>query len=155
MEVIKATEADASTVKTLFLRMLAEISRYEVYDIKSSEKNAELLTNLLISKNEGGCQIAIDEETQKAIGATFWYGAKHCPSLDITEGLVACAGTYVAPQWRRKGVSKALREKASQELREAGYTELRGSVSVCNEDSNNSMPRNSMVIGFIYKVPLV
>lgn len=89
---------------------------------------AEALINLVYTGMAAGQPIWVVDDGGKLVGYCAWLMLPGTPG-----GMVTGAGTYVAPDYRRKSLSRELRSAAADYWRANGGKYVRGTVASGNE----------------------
>ena len=113
-------------------------------------------------------------DQRKVLSLTIAYGLKHGEAIvvaeddgclcgflawtgmpDAAEGEVLGMGTYVAPAFRRLGISRQMRDFAKDYCRAKGYSFVSGAVRGDNRAGIESAKRSgAKVIGYLLEWPL-
>lgn len=113
--------------------------------IAATHANLRYYHNLFRSVVEDFRQgvVVIAKVGEETVGAAL-YGPRM--PLDASGGRSVCIGngTYVAADWRRKGLSAQIYNFGFEHLRARGFTHITGSVDVANEVSVASVLARQM-----------
>lgn len=78
-----------------------------------------------------------------------------CLWLPTASGRAQGLGTYVQPQWRRRGISPALREKAEESMAALGQTSVEGVAVIGNEAGlMSALKQGFRVVGYLVRKEL-
>lgn len=127
----KATIQDAGLFLSLWSDHIAELLDLGG-DILPTEKSMAVFLEYFAAYVTGQLDGVVLIDPDGAV--LMWGETAKDQRLDTVTGPSAQGwGTYVAPNLRRKGISKQMREMGLKELREKGFRHLIGVVSVENE----------------------
>ena len=94
--------------------------------------------------------VLVAEDDELLVGFVAW---THLP--DAADGEVVAAGTYVAPDYRERGISNALRAAAKDRCREKGYRFVSGTVLTENHAGVQAVASSGgKIVGYIVRYDL-
>ena len=122
----RALRADAPILGTFASRLDRDISEYR----RSTRIDPVIFAVGIRDGIDHADPVLIAEVSGAPIGSLVWIRATPGPS--VPKNCLAAMGTYVLPEWRKKGVSKLLREAAFEIARKKRYECIIGTCHTQN-----------------------
>lgn len=95
-------------------------------DWAPTDRNVDMLLKLGLAWAAAGDPSLVVVAGDKLVAYTLW--GRMPSDLDVVSKTCAAMGTYVAPEYRRKGVSQVIRSHAIALAKRAGYDRILGST---------------------------
>lgn len=152
LQILDVTDATRLSFRLLWAEFLAEHEKLGS-DTKATNRSLaaydDLVTAYIRRQLPGVALLA--RMDGRFVGALLWGSSGPIPLDRVNESVVAGWGSYTQPDYRRHGVSDALRREAALRLHEMGIETVYGSAVLSNvagvEASRKIGFRPTMIVG--------